>query len=942
METPINSNSSKKDKLHGRKTLKVSGFLEEFEKDDIKKNVDIVELFAYFNVKLSKVGKGFKGLCPWHNDNKTPSLSVDKEKGLYNCFGCGEAGDAFDLVEKMKGFDFKEALKFLKDWKGFNSFSSVPADLPLEVKPLTVTASGDVGKLPIDSAGTVLNSPDGERIKNLNTVKNYYHKRLFDHPEALEYLRKRGLKNTGLYERFQVGFADGGLNLVTGESQRHELTEAGIFNEHGKEHFLNCVIFPIFDDNGNTVSFYGRDISEDSNFKHRYLKGKHRGVFNRKASKVFDEIILTECIIDCLSLIEIGFENVQPIYGTNGFTEEHLRILKNDRVKTVILALDNDEAGTLGSEKLKESLINECFRVKVISPWQSKDWNEILIAGKLEKEDLKALIEQAAIFEAEKETEGLEASFKVSQEGFNTVFYISDMLYKVSGVKEAFVTSLRVNVRAERNAEFPGASGERYFDNLDLYSARSRSSFSLQVSRLLSVEPKRVEKDICFIVDYFEAERDRRILQESKAEEKPVLTDEEREAGLKFLKSPNLFDEIVKDMEKLGYVGEDLNKQLLYICASSRILDDPISILILSESAAGKSRLVETVEKLLPPEDVVAVTSLSDQALNYVADFKHKFFTLGESVHSDIVEHQIREMLSRKELSRLVTTKDEKTGKMSSKLIKTPMIVSSVLSTTSHNLNPENASRYFVTNIDESRTQTMRIHETQRKKYSLDRHIEKLHIVPEIVSKHQSAQRLLRNILIVNPFGEALNFPDHLMRTRRDNERFLDLIACVCFLRQYQKIVRWEGLTEFIECDIDDYRIAYNVMVKGILGATMNEIPGQAAFLYEELRRVMREKAESENLKPEEVSMTQREIRERTNLNQMFVKRYLRVLTEYEYIRVRGNHFRGGTASYSLISDENIVKMDLSIIPTPEEMTKKIEKKGSSLSGSVNEKEPEQ
>ncbi len=929
----------KKDLLKGQKTLKVRGFLEEFEKDDIKKNIDIVELFAYFNVKLLKVGKNFKGLCPWHNDNKTASLSVDKEKGLYNCFGCGEAGDAFDLVEKMKGFDFKEALKFLKDWRGAPaftagevSFSSIPAELPL-----TNTSTNKGGKPPVNSSNVVLSSSEDERIKDLNTVKNYYHKRLFDHPEALEYLKARGLTNTEYYERFQIGFADGCLNLVTGESQRKELTEAGIFNEYGKEHFLNCVIFPIFDDSGNTVSFYGRDIDDASSFKHRYLKGKHQGVFNRKASKVYDEIILTECIIDCLSLIETGFENVQPIYGTNGFTDEHLEILKADRIKTVILALDNDEAGQTASGKLKEILINEGFRVKIVSPFGGKDWNEALTAGKLEKEDLKALIEQAAIFEKEKETEGLEASFKVSQEGFNTVFYISDMLYKVSGIKDVFITSLRVNVRAE----CPGISTERYFDNIDLYSARSRSSFALQVSRLLGVEPKRVEKDLSVIVDYFEAERDRKAKESEKTAEMPALTDEERETGLKFLKSPNLFDEIVKDMEKIGYVGEDLNKQLLYICASSRILDDPISILILSESAAGKSYLVETVEKLVPQRDVVAITSLSDQALNYVEDFKHKFFTLGESVHSDIVEHQIREMLSRKELSRLVTTKDEKTGKMSSKIVKTPMIVASVLSTTKQNLNPENLSRYFVTHIDESQDQTQRIHAAQRKKYSLDRHLEKLHVVPGIVKKHQSAQRLLRKVLIVNPFGEFLDFPSHLMRTRRDNDRFMDLIACVCFLRQYQKPVRWEGLTEYIECDIDDYRIGYNVMVKGILGATMDDIPHQAAFLYNEIRRILKEKANRENLKPEEVSLTQREIRERTNLNQMFVKRYLRVLTEYEYIRVRGNTHRGGTAFYSLYADEDMGKLDLSIIPTPEEMGKKIHERGMSQSGAVEKREPE-
>ena len=928
----------KKDKLGGKKTLQVAGFLEEFEKDDIKKSVDIIELFAYFNVKLSKVGKNFKGLCPWHNDSKTASLSVDKEKGLYNCFGCGEAGDAFDLVEKMKGFDFKESLKFLKDWKGFVSFSPVPADLPLEVKTLAITSPANDGvndKPPVDSTGTVQGSLDGERIRDLNTVKNYYHKRLFDHPEALEYLRKRGLMNAEHYERFQIGFADGSLNLVIGESQRKALTEAGIFNDKGSEHFKNCLIFPIFDDNGQTVGFYGRDISEDSNFKHRYLKGKHRGVWNRKASKVYDEIILTECIIDALSLLEVSLDNVQPIYGTNGFTEEHLQTLKADRVKTVILALDNDEPGQMATEKLKESLISEGFKVKIISPFSGKDWNEALTSGSLKNDGLKALIEQTAIFEKEKETEGLEASFKVSQEGFNTVFSMADMFYKVSGIKDVFVTSLRANVRAE----CPETSTERHFDNIDLYSARSRSSFALQVSRLLGVEPKRVEKDLTVIVDYFEAERDRKAKESEKTAEMPALTDEEREAGLRFLKSPNLFDEIVKDMEKIGYVGEDLNKQLLYICASSRILDDPISILILSESAAGKSYLVETVEKLVPQKDVVATTSLSDQALNYVEDFMHKFFTLGESVHSDTVEHQIREMLSRKELSRLVTTKDEKTGKMSSRLVKTPMIVASVLSTTKQNLNPENLSRYFVTHIDESQDQTQRIHAAQRKKYSLDRHLEKLHVVPEIFKKHQAAQRLLRKILIVNPFGEFLDFPSHLMRTRRDNDRFMDLIACVCFLRQYQKPVKWEGLTEYIECDIDDYRIAYNIMVKGILGAMMDDIPHQAVFLYDEVRRLLRQKAKEANLKPEEVSMTQREIRERTNLNQMFVKRYLRVLTEYEYLKVKGNQFRGGTASYFLLSDEDMETIDLSIIPTPEEMNLRIADGGKS--GSVEKRVPE-
>ena len=151
-------------------------------------------------------------------------------------------------------------------------------------------------------------------------------------------------------------------------------------------------------------------------------------------------------------------------------------------------------------------------------------------------------------------------------------------------------------------------------------------------------------------------------------------------------------------METLGYVGEELNKILVYFAASSRKLDDPISIMILSESAAGKSYLIDTVKKLLPEEDVISLTSLSDQALNYLPDegLLHKFLVMGEAVHNEVVEHQLREMLSAKELSRLVTVKDEHTGKMQSKLVRKEVIVSTVMSSTDYGINPENLSRCFL------------------------------------------------------------------------------------------------------------------------------------------------------------------------------------------------------------------------------------------------------
>jgi DNA primase len=87
-----------KDRLFGKKTLNVGGFLDEFEKDDIKRKVDIVRLFEHFGIRLKKKGKGYVGLCPWHND-KNPSLSVTRETGIYHCFSCHESGDHFTRGE---------------------------------------------------------------------------------------------------------------------------------------------------------------------------------------------------------------------------------------------------------------------------------------------------------------------------------------------------------------------------------------------------------------------------------------------------------------------------------------------------------------------------------------------------------------------------------------------------------------------------------------------------------------------------------------------------------------------------------------------------------------------------------------------------------------------------------------------------------------------------
>jgi DNA primase len=188
---------------------------------------------------------------------------------------------------------------------------------------------------------------------------------------------------------------------------------------------------------------YGRNIDDTAKTKHLYLKGKHRSVFNRKASKVYDEIILTESIIDALSLNEMGIENVQAIYGTNGFTEEHLQILKDDRVKTVVLAFDADEPGRSAAAKMGERLQAEGFSVKTIQPPSvpnlfperpeavAKDWNEYLCAGG----DPQAVKEAIAKAEVHQLQEAPASSLAAEKTPFGYDFTLNEVTYSISGVK---------------------------------------------------------------------------------------------------------------------------------------------------------------------------------------------------------------------------------------------------------------------------------------------------------------------------------------------------------------------------------------------------------------------------------------------------------------------------------------------------------------------------
>jgi energy-coupling factor transporter ATP-binding protein EcfA2 len=564
-----------------------------------------------------------------------------------------------------------------------------------------------------------------------------------------------------------------------------------------------------------------------------------------------------------------------------GLTKLHIGKLHEHAVREVVLALDKDTAGKEATEKYTQVLVNEGFAVKTIKPSGAKDWNGSLVDGASEKDEVLSSIDEAKAVKPEPAGR----SFRKTEAGL--VLTHNELSYTVKSE-----SSYKHSIKCTFGEEI-------HYDRVDLYSARSRASFAGSIAKLFDVESKQVEKDLLALLEYLEEEKEKQTEEETKI----ILSDEDKALGLSFLQNPNLFDEIVKDTETLGYVGEETNKKLMYLAATSRLLDDPISILILSESGSGKSYLVDTVKKLMPPEDVIDVTSLSDQALNYMGDLEHKFMSLSEAVHKDVIEHQLREMVSNKELRRLVTKKNEKTGTMRTEQVTVKAIVSLVMSSTNYNVNPENASRAFIINTDESEEQSQRIFKLQSKKLSNTRRRIQTNEIPTIIHKHRCAQRMLQPYVVEGDFDTYRGLSGKIMRYRRDHGRFIDLIAAVCFLRQYQKEVKQGDGYLYVECDDTDVSIARDLMQhSGLLAVT--QMPKSAAFLYEQLKVYTKTEAEKKGLEKSDISFTQRQLREYTGLSHMAVKRGIKVLVEYEYVEcVYGGRARS-KGIYRLSKDE--------------------------------------
>ncbi|MCL1845535.1 MAG: DNA primase [Defluviitaleaceae bacterium] len=341
---------------------------------EVKTLNDIVDIVASYGVRLEPRSGEHVGLCPFHNE-KTASFSVNRDKQMFFCHGCGAGGNVLGFVRRMENLDFADALKLLAERVHFN----LPEKTSTREEKERAAAQASERKL-------------CEEINKL--VARFFYDNLYEESGAAtrEYLENRGVKPE-LMRKFGLGLSrDEWSGLATNfpEISLHKFETAGLVKKGQKssgyyDRFRGRLMFPIIDTRGRVIGFGGRTMKEDTK-EAKYLNSPETALFKKseclyglnlakKARK--DEIIVVEGYMDVVAMHMYGFTNTVGVLGT-AMRNTHARLIKNSGAKTVILILDSDEAGMRAAQRAIPVLIKENLKLKILEIPDAKDPDEYL------------------------------------------------------------------------------------------------------------------------------------------------------------------------------------------------------------------------------------------------------------------------------------------------------------------------------------------------------------------------------------------------------------------------------------------------------------------------------------------------------------------------------------------------------------------------------------
>jgi len=454
----------------------------------------------------------------------------------------------------------------------------------------------------------------------------------------------------------------------------------------------------------------------------------------------------------------------------------------------------------------------------------------------------------------------------------------------LGGINTNHLDRMRVTIKIEvLNRKYPD-----FLNNEELAGIALRATVDLyndvQVEKLIRRTAERLEigtshlySGIAQLTEHLEKHRLTLIEQsEQKKDKRKTLTEAETNKAIDFLKSKNLTQTTNDLLGKSGIVGEELNRTIMWYVYTSRKLNRPLHIVSFGSSGTGKSHLQEKVGELIPEEDKIEITTLTQNAFYYFDkdELGHKLILIEDLDGALSSLYPIRELQSKQRISKTVTIKDNKGNTRTIHLkVQGPVTVAGC--TTQEMIYEDNANRSFLIYLDESKEQDEKVMHYQRLLSA-----GKVDVQEEINIKEflKNVQRVLKSIKIINPYAEYLHIPNEVFKPRRTNAHYLGFIEAVTFYHQYQRTeeVNKETGEVYINSTLEDIEIA-NRLIKEILLRKSDELNKATRTYFEYLKAWLKSE--------EKQSFVLAEARKALNVSHGSQKRYMSILIDNHFIK---------------------------------------------------------
>jgi len=421
---------------------------------------------------------------------------------------------------------------------------------------------------------------------------------------------------------------------------------------------------------------------------------------------------------------------------------------------------------------------------------------------------------------------------------------------------------------------------------LDLYHDDQVQRLVRKIAERLEVPTSKSILALYNLTDHLEAWRLAEIekQRDDKPEVKP-LTNEERKEPLAFLEQGELMRRTNELLGRSGIVGEEKNRQVLWLVYGSRKRVKPLHVICLGASGTGKTYLQEKVTQLIPEHEKFTFTASTENAFYYLDpyDLCHKVVVIEDMDGVQYLLYPLRELQTKHWINKIVPVKDLK-GEMKTRKLEVygPICLSGT--TTQEKLYEDNANRCLLLHLDNSQEQQEAIMDYQRKLSAgkIDKDAER-----QAQQLLQQIQRVLEPVRVINPYAEALRIPKQCFKPLRTHDHYLQFIETVTWYHQFQREEQVDKETGevYIETTLEDIEIA-NDLIKDVLLTKSDELPKALRLFFEQLKEWL--KAERKE------SFYSKDLRNHLRMYPMKVNRHIRLLEQYGYLKKSGGNKKSG------------------------------------------------